>query len=125
MTAIGRLFRHELELYGWIAAGGLDPDGDDRGHPVATRTLLGTFSGLVQPRSARERVSVPGVDANIGTHRIFVERAALELPVDSDMEVQKVGTVDPDLNGAYRLNAVGNAAGQGHHVEIDADLVRP
>jgi hypothetical protein len=121
--AIALYLRHELELYGFVATGApLDPDGEDRGHPEAARTLLGTYAGLVQPRSARERASAAGVDANIGTHRIFLEAAALELPVDSDMELELASPAS--LAGTYRIRFVGDAAGQGHHAEIDADLVR-
>lgn len=117
------LLRHELEVIGDIASGTLDPDGEDRGHLPKTATVLGTYRGLIQPKSARERASVAGVDANIGTHRIYLERAALELPVDSDMRVRKSGDPDADLNGEYRLFFVGNAAGFGHHAELDAEKV--
>ena len=125
MTAIGSVLRHRLEVRALIVSAALAADGEDRGHPTRTGTLLGTFAGLVQPRSARERASASGRDVSIGSHRIYLEAGALALPVDTDMHVVKIGTVDPDLNGTYRVLAAGNAAGQGHHVEIDAERTEP
>jgi len=119
------LLRHDLEVVGLVASGTLATDGEDRGHLATTETVLGTFRGLIQPKSARERVSVSGTDANLSTHRIYLEGAALALPVDSDMRIRKAGTVDADLNGDYLIDFVGNAAGYGHHIEIDATRLDP
>ena len=119
------LLRHTLEVVSLVASGSLDSDGEDRGHLTRTPTVLATYRGLIQPKRARERVSVAGTDTNVSTHRIYIEGAALELPVDSDMRIRKVGTVDADLNGDYLVDFVGNAAGYGHHIEIDATRTDP
>lgn len=117
------LLRHSIEVIVDVAGGVLDPDGEDRGHLATTELVIGPFRGLVQPRSARERASVASADVSIGSHRVYLERAAIGA-VDSDMRLRKVGDPDPDLNGTYRIEGeVANAAGMGHHLEVAAERV--
>lgn len=113
------LLRHELEILVFVAGGVLDPEGEDLGHPAGSTLVVGPFRGLVQPRSSRERASAAARDVNVGDYRIFLEGAAIGA-VDADMVVRKADAVDVDLNGDYRILFVGNAAGQGHHLELDA-----
>lgn len=120
---IGSLLRHELEAVGDVSSGILDPNGDDRGHPSTTVGSFWIGRGLVQPRSARERASVLSSDVSIGTHRIYLEGAAIGF-VDTDMRIVKSGGLDPDLDGTYRIiGEVANAAGFGHHLEIAAERI--
>lgn len=120
MSGIDDLLRHELEVVTESLTGApLATDGEDRGHRARTATVVGTFHGLIQPRTARERLSWNGVDTSIGTHRIYLEAAAIG-QVDTDMVVVKAGGLDPDLDGTYKIGFVGNAAGWGHHLELDA-----
>lgn len=116
---IGDLLRHSLDVVTHVSGATLDSEGADLGHPAGTEAVA-SFRGLVQPRSARERASSAGRDVNIGAYRIFLEAAALGV-VTPDSTIRKSGAPDPDMNGTYRVLFVGNAAGQGHHVEIDAD----
>lgn len=120
MSGIGKLFRHDLSIIWQLEAGTLDPEGADLGHPRSTETVAGTVRGLVQPRSARERASASGRDVNVGDFRVYLEAIALDI-VNADVVIRKAGDPDPDLNGDYRVLFVGNAAGQGHHLELDAD----
>lgn len=120
MSMIGGLLRHSIDVVGDVVSGTLDPDGEDWGHPGVTPTVLGTYRGLIQPKTAREVASTTGTDANVGAFRVYLERAALELPVDTDMRLVKSGDPDPDLDGTYQVTYVGNAAGFGHHAEIVA-----
>lgn len=120
MSGIEKLFRHDLEVVWTVANAALDAEGEDLGHPATAETIAGTFRGLVQPRSARERASSTGRDINVGDFRIYLEGAALDV-VDADVVIRKVAGLDADLDGDYRILFVGNAAGQGHHVELDGD----
>lgn len=120
VNGFGSLLRHELEVVWQLEEGTLDPEGEDLGHALSTETVAATVRGLVQPRSSRERASASGRDVNIGTHRIYLEPSALDV-VTADAVIRKAGAPDADLDGDYRILFVGNAAGQGHHIEVDAD----
>ena len=118
------LLRHELEVVWLVAGGALDPEGADYGGPAATATVVGTYRGLIQPKSARERASVLGNDVAIGDFRIYLEMPAIDV-VTQDALIRKTGDPDPDLDGDYRILFVGNAAGWGHHIELDAQRIIP
>lgn len=114
------LLRHDLLVVVFTSGGVLDPEGADSGHPAGAEVVLGPYRGLVQPRSARERASASGRDVNVGDFRIYLEGPAIEV-VDADVVIRKTADPDPDLDGDYRVLFVGNAAGMGHHLELDAD----
>lgn len=119
------LLRHRLVRVVDVTTAPLDPDGEDRGHPATTATDSATYWGQIQPRDARERASVASDDVNIGTHVIYLEAAAIGV-VDVDDRLRKDAVdPDPDLAGTYRITAIGNAAGMGHHLKVSAELVRP
>lgn len=115
-------FPHAVTVVGDVAGGSLDPDGEDRGHLATTVATFFAGAGWIQPRSARERASVLATGVSIGTHRIYLDASAVGL-VDADMTVVKAGTPGADLNGSYRIREVRNAAGVGHHMELDADRI--
>lgn len=115
------LLRHSIAVVRDVPTGApLDPDGEDRGRVTRAPETVGTYRGLIQPKSARERAAWTQTDAAMVTHRIYLEAAALG-NVDTDCRLVKAGGNDPDLDGTYRVGFVGNAAGWGHHVEIDAE----
>lgn len=118
-------YPHRLVRVSDVPSGSLDPDGEDRGHPATTATDGATYAGWIQPRSSREVASVASDGVNIGSHRIYLEPAALAV-LDVDDRLRKDAT-EPgaDLAGTYRIIAIRNAAGVGHHVEIDADRIIP
>jgi hypothetical protein len=120
MSGIADVLLHTLEVRQTVEVGPLDPEGEDLGHGVPTTTTIATLKGLVQPRTARERLSVSGRDVNLGSFRIYLEAAAIGVVTPDDV-IRKTGTPSADLNGDYRVNYVGNAAGWDHHLELDAD----
>lgn len=124
MIGIAGLLRHSIVLVRDGSPAALDAEGDDRGHPGTTPSDVATYAGLIQPKTARERLSVAGSDVNVGSHRIYLEAAAIG-SVDVDDRLRKDATApDADLAGEYRIVAIANAAGMGHHLEVDADLIR-
>jgi hypothetical protein len=120
MSGIDDLLRHTLEVRVTTESPPKDAEGEDLGHGVIATSTAATLKGLVQPRTARERLSVSGRDVNLGSFRIYVEAAGIGT-VTPDVVIRKSGAIDADLNGDYRVNYVGNAAGWGHHLELDAD----
>lgn len=114
-------YRHTLAVvratHSGVGAPALDAEGVDLGVPTGTERVSATFLGFIQPKSARERAATTGEGANVGQFRIY-------LPVRDlgpDDILRKTGSPETDLNGDYRVLFVGNAAGMGHHLEVDAD----
>ena len=120
------LLRHTIAVVNPNGTPGtLDPEGGDYGKPAGGETVRGTFAGLVQPRSGRERLAIAASGLAVGTYRIFLEEAAIGV-VDPDDVLRKSGDPESDMNGDYRIvGEVANAAGFGHHLEIDAERIRP
>lgn len=116
------LLHHSLEVLRFVPGPTLDPEGEDLGHPAGTEIVAGTFRGQIQPISARERASAAGRDASVGTYRIFLEPAAIGV-VTPDSVISKSGAPDADLDGRYSVVVVRNAAGIGHHLELDANRI--
>lgn len=119
--SIASLYRHTLAVVRSIPGATLDSEGADLGMGTPTESVSGSFSGLIQPRSARERADPLGTGPNVGNFRIYCPVRDL----GPDDVIRKSGSPDADLNGDYRVLFVGNAAGQGHHLEIDADRLVP
>jgi hypothetical protein len=102
-----------------------DAEGLDYGHGTESASVVGTYRGLIQPRSAgvRERATSTGEGATVGRYVAFLEAAAIG-NVDVDDVIRKA-PVNPgaSLAGDYRILFVANAAGWDHHLELDLDRV--
>lgn len=85
---------------------------DDYGQPARTYATLATVSGLVQPKSYREVALSTQAGAVVSTHTIFMRPTDLQ-------------EADRILYGSqrYEVTGVRDAAGLGHHYEVDARLV--
>lgn len=114
------LLHHSLDVVWFVAGPTLDPEGEDLGHPAGSELVAGTVRGQIQPISARERASALGRDVNVGLYRIFLEPAAIDI-VDADVVIRKSGSPNENLDGDYRVVLVRDAAGIGHHLELDAN----
>ncbi len=114
-------FRHSLVVVRQDHSGTLDAEGADLGIPTGAERVSAPFVGLIQPKSSRERAIPTGEGASVGAFRIYTPVRDLG-PNDV---LRKSGDPEPDLNGDYRVLFVGNAAGMGHHYEIDADRLVP
>ena len=90
-------------------------DRDEYGQPTTTTTSVTTTRGLVQPKSAREVALISQAGDVVSDHTIFLP------PVDV------IGAdylrFDPDDGRRYEVTGVRDAAGIGHHLEVDARLI--
>jgi hypothetical protein len=85
---------------------------DDYGHASRTYSALATVPGLVQPKAYREVALTSQGGAVISTHTIFMRPTDLQ-------------EADRILYGGhlYEITGVRDAAGLGHHYEVDAKLI--
>lgn len=118
-------YRHRVRVvrqtHSGAGAPSLDAEGDDLGVPSGSERVSDPIPALIQPKSARERAAPTGEGANVGNFRIYLPI----VDVGPDDVLRKDsgtnGDPDADLDGDYRILFVGNAAGMGHHLEVDVD----
>lgn len=98
---------------------------DEYGQPVAAGTAEVDIKGLPQPKSIREIAAISQAGPGIGDWTIFVSPTDLssadailhrkdECPVAWPRDL-------PDLR--FEITGIRNAAGLGHHYEIDARAI--
>ena len=88
---------------------------DEYNQPTLTWTTLATVPGLVQPKRAREVAQLNETGAVRATHTIYLR------PTDvTEADRIRVVTGPP---GTYQLDGIRDAAGLGHHLEIDCSTV--
>lgn len=100
-----------------------EPVLDQRGQPVTTDDTRPGVAVAIQPKSAKERAAQHQAGAAVSTHTIYAV----------DRTITTAGAIihDPaacpmtrDLPaGRYELSGTPDAAGVGHHLELDAVLV--
>lgn len=85
---------------------------DDYGQPARTYATLATVAGLVQPKKYQEVALLSQAGAVVSTHTIYMRPTDLQ-------------EADRILYGGarYEVTGVRDAAGIGHHLEIDCRLV--
>jgi head-tail adaptor len=89
---------------------------DAHGAPQLTWTAVATTRGWVQPRRARELAQLSQGGPVTSDHVVFL------LP--TDVRAADVLRFDPDDGRRLAIRAVRDAAGRGHHLELDAQLVQ-
>jgi hypothetical protein len=119
---IERFLNHRVSIVRQVAV--LDagqPTYDDYGQPVRTAsTLASNVAAGIQPKAAVELAAISQAGAAKATHTIYL------LPRDvttADQVVHDAGTcpVLVDLpTTTYQVTGVPDAAGAGHHLELDA-----
>lgn len=126
MSINGRFLNHRVSIARRV--GTLDEEDaatlDDYGQPVQTEaTLVSGVAAGIQPRSARELAAISQAGVASSSHRIYmlprdittadaIVHVADDCPVRTDL---------PDLT--FQVVSVPDAAGAGHHLEIEADLI--
>lgn len=89
---------------------------DDYGQPIRTPADLATVRGLVQPKAIREVELTNNAGVVVGDHTIYL------LPTDITA-ADRVKFADPADTRRYEVTGVRDAAGIGHHLEVDARLI--
>lgn len=124
--AIGRFLNHQVSIVrmvGTLDDG--DPVLDDHGQPVRSEDEIATgVAAGIQPKSAREVAAISQAGASIADHTIYllprivttadlIVHDPITCPVGQDLPPQ-----------SYRITTVPDAVGAGHHLELDARLVK-
>lgn len=86
---------------------------DDWNAAVLEWAAIATIAGLVQPKTAREVNQQNEAGAVLTTHTIYCRPADIE-PGD------RIRVSAGPMAGLYQVEGIRNAAGLGHHLEIDA-----
>ena len=88
---------------------------DDRNMPAQTWATLAEVPGLVQPKSAKELAQLSQGGPVSSDHTIFL--------MPTDLRESDRIRFDPDDGRRYEVVGVRDAAGWGHHLEVDATMV--
>lgn len=89
---------------------------DELNHEGRAWSTVATVDGLVQPKRVTEVAQLNEAGAVVSDHTIFL------LPVDL-READRI-RFEPDDGRRYEVRGVRDAAGIGHHLEVDARMVR-
>lgn len=103
------LLRHTLVVKRNAAGGTFD----DYGQPVTTPTTVATVAGLIQPRRAQEVALASQAGAVIGDHVAFMWPLS---GLDTGCWIESGGV-------RYDILSMPDAAGQGHHLELELRAV--
>lgn len=122
MTRILEVLTHSLEVVR-SSYSAPDAEGADYGHGTESTSVVGTYRGLIQPRSAKDRATSTSEGANVGAFRGFLEAGAIGNVGPDDVVRKAAVAPGADLAGDYRILFVGNAAGRDHHLELDLERV--
>jgi head-tail adaptor len=89
---------------------------DDYNQPSLTYATIATVPALVQPKSGRERAQLNEAGAVKAEYRIYLRPTDI---TEGDHLIKQ------DSGEVYEIGFVADAAGIGHHLEIDATRVWP
>lgn len=119
MTGIGSRFTHTVSLIRRTASGSYD----DYNQPIASDTVLATVKAAIQPRTQREQALISQAGAAVSDHVIYMFPTDLST-ADAILHDAEDCPVTSDLPTArFEIAGVPNAAGLGHHLEVEARLV--
>lgn len=101
-----------------------DPDDDDEyGQPVRTESSTATVRAAIQPKTEREIALSTQGGAASSDHKIFLLPTHLTT-ADAIVHDAQLCPMRPDLPDArFEIIGVPDAAGLGHHLEVDARLI--
>jgi hypothetical protein len=119
-VSFASLLDHEVAIYRAVETGALD----DFGHDVTALEVGQQFAAAIQPKSVREVAAITDAGASIGEWTIF---CLPRVVTASDAIVHDTALCPkPDAEdlptARFEITGVRNAAGRGHHLEIDARL---
>lgn len=101
-----------------------DPDDDDEyGQPVRTEGTIASVRAAIQPKTEQEIALSSQGGAASSDHRIFLLPTSLTT-ADAIIHDARTCPMRPDLPDArFEIVGVPDAAGIGHHLEVDARLI--
>lgn len=89
---------------------------DDYNNPSRTFAAIATVGALIQPKSGRELAQLNDAGRVRGEYRVF-------MPITDVTEGDHLVRQTPAE--VYEITFVADAAGVGHHLELDANRVYP
>lgn len=123
---IGDLLTHRVTLVRNVAllAGG-QPVLDEDGHLQHSEARTSGIAAAIQPLTSKERAAQHQAGLVVASTRIYTLPMTAS-PADLIEHDPDTCPADPDLpHVRYQLTGVQNAAGIGHHLEIDATEIGP
>lgn len=116
------LLTHTVTIQRFSSSG--NPANDDEyGQPVRTPSTLATVKAAIQPKSDREIALTTQAGAALSDYRIYLMPRDITT-ADAIVHDARDCPMRPDLPDArFELVGVPDAAGLGHHLEVDAKLV--
>ncbi len=88
---------------------------DENNQPIRDYAAISTVRGWVQPREAEEVAQINQGGVVVSDHRIYL--------APTDVRAADRIRFDPDDGRRYEITAVRDAAGMGHHLELEAEMV--
>ncbi len=96
---------------------------DDYGQPVTSDDVIATVKAAIQPRRENEQDAVSQAGPAVANYVIFMFPTDINT-ADAIFHDADVCPVAGDLpTGRFELQGVPNAAGLGHHLEVQARLI--
>ncbi len=89
---------------------------DDYNQPATAYATLAEVPGLIQPKKAREVAQLNQAGVVVSTYTAYLRPTEIQ-PSD------RVRIASGLMAGTYEIDGVRDAAGIGHHLEVDCRLV--
>lgn len=89
---------------------------DAYNNPTTTYATLATVPGRMQPKNVREVAALNQAGATVSTYTGYVRPTEVQ-PSD------RIRIASGAMAGTYEIDGVRDAAGMGHHYEIDCRMV--
>jgi hypothetical protein len=89
---------------------------DDYNQPTTTYATLASVAGLMQPKRVEETTQLNQAGATVSTYTGWLRPTDLE-PSD------RIRIASGPMAGTYEIDGIRDAAGLGHHYEIDCRMV--
>ncbi len=118
---IGSRLTHAVTIVRTSAS--TNPDDDDEfGQPTVSETYE-TVRAAIQPKRAEEIPLTTQAGAVVADHRIYLLPTSIST-ADAIIHEAQACPMSPDLPDArYEITSVPDAAGLGHHLELESKLI--
>jgi hypothetical protein len=121
VVSFASLLDHRVYIERDLATG----SDDEWGQPTTIVEVSGPIAASIQPKRVREVALITSGGASIGDYTVFMlprRIAASDAIIHEEAMCGKPSGQDyPDLR--FEVTGVRNAAGRGHHLEVDCQLI--